>query len=236
VSVPALPARSVILSVLLGSHPPELAVRTLVRTVGLFGISDGTARVALSRLAADGEVISDGGVYRLSERHLARQRAQDAAVRPGTRPSWDGAWELLTGPPSTPSPVESVAVARRMARFGPGVWVRPDNLTLPFADLPPGAVVWVGRPAAGSIEAADRLWDLAGWAGRADDLMTSLEAAATPAERLGIAAAMVRHMRDDPLLPPALLPPSWPGAALRRAYDAYRGELGELIEGLRSAP
>jgi phenylacetic acid degradation operon negative regulatory protein len=235
VSVPALPARSVILSVLLGSHPPQLPVRTLVRTVGLFGISDGTARVALSRLTADGEVTADGGVYGLSERHLARQRAQDAAVRPGTRP-WDGGWELLTAAPSTPSPGDPVAASRRMARLSAGIWIRPDNLTLQFPALPPGAVLWVGRPAAGTVEAADRLWDLGGWAGQADDLITTLDAALSPAERLAVAAAMVRHMRDDPLLPETLLPTSWPGAALRRAYDAYRAELGELIEGLRSPP
>jgi phenylacetic acid degradation operon negative regulatory protein len=210
-------------------------VRILVRTVGLFGISDGTVRVALSRLTADGEVTAEGGVYRLSERHLARQRAQDAAVRPGTG-SWDGGWELLTCPPAPPSPGDPVAAARRMARLGAGVWVRPDNLTLPVPELPPGAVLWVGRPVAGLVEPPDRLWDLDGWARRAEDLMASLEAALAPADRLAVAASMVRHMRDDPLLPDALLPASWPGPALRRAYDAYRAELGELIEGLRSTP
>ena len=42
-----LTARSVLLSVLLGSHPPELPVRALVGAAELFGISHGSARVAL---------------------------------------------------------------------------------------------------------------------------------------------------------------------------------------------
>lgn len=231
-TAPALPARSVILSVLLGSHPPEMPVRTLIRTAGLFGISDGAVRVALSRLSADGEVVSDGGVYGLSERHLARQRDQDAAVRPGTR-EWEGGWEILTWSTSAPAPGEPVAAARRMARLAPGVWIRPDNLTLPAPDLPPGAVLWVGRPGAGAMERPEHLWDLEGWAAQAGELMGALDAATAAGERLAVAAAMVRHVRDDPLLPAALLPPSWPGPALRRAYDAYRAELGALIAGLR---
>jgi DNA-binding transcriptional regulator PaaX len=51
-AAPLLPARSVLLSILLGSHPPRLPVRSLVHTAGLFGIAEGTARVALSRLSA----------------------------------------------------------------------------------------------------------------------------------------------------------------------------------------
>ena len=41
-----------------------------------------------------------------------------------------------------------------------------------------------------------------------------------------LAAAMVRHLQTDQLLPGALLPPRWPGTRLRDAYGndyaAYR--------------
>jgi phenylacetic acid degradation operon negative regulatory protein len=40
-------------------------------------------------------------------------------------------------------------------------------------------------------------------------------------ESFRLAAAVVRHLRDDPLLPEELLPPGWPGPALRTAYDRY---------------
>jgi phenylacetic acid degradation operon negative regulatory protein len=49
------------------------------------------------------------------------------------------------------------------------------------------------------------------------------------AQRFMVATAMVRHFRDDPVLPPELLPDGWPGAALREAYAGYEGELGELL-------
>ena len=32
---------------------------------------------------------------------------------------------------------------------------------------------------------------------------------------------MLRHLQADPLLPDALLPSGWPGAALREEYDRY---------------
>jgi phenylacetic acid degradation operon negative regulatory protein len=246
----ALPARSVLLSVLLGSHPPRLPVRTLVRTAGLFGIAEGTARVALSRLTADGEVVADDGTYGLSAHHLERQRDQDSAVRPATR-LWRGNWDLAVvlpdpdgRPTVTPADARRFFERRRMAELRSGVWTRPNNLRLPTAGLGPGDVQvawWTGRPTpdtrslrpvsdpGGAGQLARRLWDLDGWATGAVELIEQLAATAGPAERLALAAAMVRHLRADPMLPAALLPPRWPGNRLRKAYDGYRVELGLLI-------
>jgi phenylacetic acid degradation operon negative regulatory protein len=204
-----------------------LPVRVLVRTAALFGISEGAARVALSRLAADGEVETAGGQYRLSLRHLQRQAEQDAALRPPAR-AWDGGWELLTGISGAP-----VAARRRMAALGPGLWARPANLDLPEPELPAGSTWWRARPAAGDLPEPSRLWDLERWARQARQLGAGLEAARSPAPRLAAAAAVVRHVRSDPLLPPELLPPGWPGPELRDAYDSYRLELGRLIADLR---
>jgi phenylacetic acid degradation operon negative regulatory protein len=219
----------VLLSVLLGSHPPQLPVRVLVRLAELFGIAEGTVRVALSRLSADGDVVGDGGTYELSARHLSRQRDQDAALRPPTR-AWDGRWELLSGPS-----VDALAAHRRMARLRPGLWLRPDNLSLPPPGLDTGSALWVASLAAGSVPASSELWDLTAWAATARNLTGSLESAHAPADRLAIAAAIVRHLRSDPLLPAELVPPSWPGPELRTAYDAYRAELGQLIRALRDS-
>lgn len=234
-----LPARSVLLSVLLGSHPPTLPVRTLVRTAGLFGISEGTARVALSRLSADGDVRADGGTYRLSSRHLQRQQDQDVALRPPTRP-WRGVWVLAVlvpdadGRSSSAGPEMRRELERqRMAELRPGVWARPDNLS---TSPSPFAVFWTARPdPAGptSRELAARLWDLGAWAKQAQALLAEMADATEPALRLSVAAAMVRHIRSDPVLPAPLLPDGWPGRRLRRAYDGYRAELGELIAQLR---
>jgi phenylacetic acid degradation operon negative regulatory protein len=198
--------------------------------------------VALSRLAADGDVVADEGVYRLSARHLDRQRDQDVALRPPTRP-WRGGWHMavmLAGaegrPPSTGPEARLVLDRWRMAELRPGVWTRPDNLVAPDTAGAADMLVWTGRPAGGTPTAealAQRLWDLAGWAQRAGSLVDELSAAEEPAVRLSVAAAMVRHIRSDPVLPARLLPPRWPGPRLRRAYDGYRAELGRVIAALR---
>ncbi|HEX8582205.1 MAG TPA: hypothetical protein VF640_07745, partial [Acidimicrobiales bacterium] len=88
-----LTARNVIASTLLGVRPPELAGRVLVRSGELFGIAEGTTRVALSRMVAAGELEADGGRYRLTGRLLARQ-ARQAESRTGATGPWDGTWRL----------------------------------------------------------------------------------------------------------------------------------------------
>ena len=72
-----LDARSLALSVLLGSHPPVLPARALVALAELFGVAGGTMRTALSRMVAAGELEAADGRYRLAGRLLERQRAQD---------------------------------------------------------------------------------------------------------------------------------------------------------------
>ena len=123
----------------------------------------------------------------------------------------------------------------------PGVWARPDNLDRAWPGPMPGRV-WrfTGRPEFDEPRPADlaaRLWDLSGWADGAEALVRAMRGGREPAERFVAAAAIVRHLRDDPVLPPALLPRGWPGARLRAAYDDYRRELGEMLtrERARSA-
>jgi phenylacetic acid degradation operon negative regulatory protein len=239
-----LTARSVILSVLLGSHPPLLPVRSLVRTAALFGINEGTTRVALSRLVAEGDVVADGRRYRLSERLIDRQRRQDESRAPATRP-WRGRWELALIDPALGGPAERARLGAELAslRLGElrtGVWLRPANLRRPWPP-PLGDLAWcfeagaVGADGDGRQLAA-RIWDLSGWAARADALLEAWAAADQPARRFMVAAAMVRHVQADPLLPGALLPRGWPGARLRDAYARYEQELGELLHRQRAGP
>ncbi len=51
-----LTARSIVASALLGTHPPVLRGQLLVRLGELFGVAEGTTRVALSRMVAAGEL------------------------------------------------------------------------------------------------------------------------------------------------------------------------------------
>jgi phenylacetic acid degradation operon negative regulatory protein len=94
VQIRPLSARSVVLSLLLGAHPPELAVRDLVTVGEHFGIAEPTLRVALTRMVAAGDLDRTDATYRLSARMLERQRRQDVALEPD-RVEWAGDWELV---------------------------------------------------------------------------------------------------------------------------------------------
>ncbi|EST38227.1 hypothetical protein N566_08625, partial [Streptomycetaceae bacterium MP113-05] len=88
-----LTARSIVLSTLLGHHPPRLPVRELVRVGALFGVAEGTVRVALSRMVAAGDLDQDPQGYGLTARLLDRQARQDDSRAPRLR-QWDGGWEI----------------------------------------------------------------------------------------------------------------------------------------------
>lgn len=241
-----LTARSVLASALLGSDPPELPVAQLLHLVGLFGINENRARVALSRMVASGEATTAGdGRYRLAGHLLDRQSRQIASRAGHTRP-WTGDWSLVVVMTSGSS-AEVRARRRRalaFARLGElrdGTWLRPDNVDVALPDDVVGDVLRLtGRLSDGRLpdgglpddrlpddrELADRLWDLDGWARRADELAAGL-AGRPPGGRDDLApgfelsAAVLRHFQADPLLPADLLPPDWPGGRLRRAYDDW---------------
>jgi phenylacetic acid degradation operon negative regulatory protein len=46
------------------------------------------------------------------------------------------------------------------------------------------------------------------------------------------AAALLRHLRTDPLLPPELLPSPWPADQLRERYATHLVSIQDLIRGL----
>lgn len=235
----ALTARSVLASVLLGTEPPELPTPLLVATAALFGISEGTTRTALSRMVAAGEATGDGASYRLAGPLVARQQRQQASRRAATR-RWDGTWELAVvegdrrRAATDRAALREAARSLRLAELREGVWGRPDNLD-PERSPDAAAIVdawcvrWHGaRPRPAPDPAG--LWDLTGWADGARALIAEMAALRPPLDDhdravLGdgfvTSAAVLRHLQADPLLPAALLPPDWPGEALRVAYDGY---------------
>ncbi|WP_217169830.1 PaaX family transcriptional regulator C-terminal domain-containing protein [Streptomyces sp. AC512_CC834] len=224
-----LSARSVVLSLLLGTHPPELPARDLVRLVEGFDVGASTVRAALSRMAAAGDLRRTDTGYRLSERLLERQRRQDEALRPHTR-AWDGDWEMLvitaTGRgPAARAELRTHLTALRLAELREGVWLRPANLGRPLpAELDRVAERLTSRPEAPARELAARLWPLDDWSDGARALLAHVDRARRPADRLTAFAAVVRHLLADPVLPAELLPPDWPGTALRDAYTRYQRE------------
>ncbi len=228
-----LSARSVMLSLLLGSHPDRMSAAELVRAAEHFDIPAATARVALTRAVAADDLRREDGDYVLGERLAARQRHQDEAVL-DAETHWDGDWEMAVVVVAGRSGSERAALRERLssyrlAEMREGVWTRPANLRRAkgYADE---AVLstFTAVPDEDPRTLAASLWDLHGWAAEGVRLLEDLATTIAPAPRLTVAAHVVRHLAADPLLPAALLPKGWPASTMRSAYSAYQEELRDL--------
>lgn len=253
-------ARSVLLSVLLGTDPPRLPVQLLVRTTELFGIAEGTTRTALSRMATAGEVLADDGYYAIAaHRLLARQARQVASRAARTRPWRGGRWRqavVVAGgrrAAADRAALRSSLTEARLAEWREGVWLRPDNVEVDPKALDAPELRWATTVPDGDPGAlAAELWDLAGWAAAAESLRRRMDALVGRLEDgdrdalapgFVLSADVLRHFQADPLLPAELLPAGWPGGALRDRYDrydrAYRAVLRDWFrtsDGARRAP
>ncbi len=227
--MPTMTARSVVLSVLLGAHPAVASAGELIRLTADFGIKETTLRVALTRMVSAGDLIRSTDGYRLSERLLARQRRQDEAMRPKVKP-WLGDWVLVivtsVGTDArTRAALRTTMHDNRFGELREGVWLRPDNLD---QESCPELAARVRRLKASDdtpAELAGQLWDLEQWALQGHRLLNEMAEATDVPGRFVVAAAMVRHLLTDPVLPAELLPADWPGAALRTAYNDFAAEL-----------
>ncbi|HEV7862565.1 MAG TPA: PaaX domain-containing protein, C- domain protein [Acidimicrobiia bacterium] len=260
-----LSARSVVASVLLGTHPPRLSSAAVVELCGRFGIAGGTTRVALSRMVAAGELAAEDGHYRLvGEGLLSRQRTQDDALDPPARP-WQGGWRMAVVVSPGRAAAERIELRRafadaRFAQWREGVWLRPDNLGTPgdggcapdeggasrhgqpASVLAEGPVRWLAAEPDGDPRAlAGELWDLPAWMARGGALLGAAPAepgdlvASAPewaAAVFAAAAATLRHLRTDPLLPAPLVPAGWPADRLRVRYAAYLDAIQALVRHL----
>lgn len=217
------------LSLLLGAHPARLSAAELVRAGDYLDIAEPTLRVALSRAVASGDLIRADGHYALGERLVERQRRQDESVRDASL-SWDGRWEQIVVVEVGRSAADRAALRAKLARshlaeLREGVWMRPANRDSEDLSDDHAVVRFVIDRVDDPGELAARLWDLAGWALRGRALLAELASTGEPAMRLSVAADLVRHLLDDPLLPQQLLPLDWPGTELRSIYADYQTEL-----------
>ena len=233
-----LTARSVLASALLGESPPTLTVRQLVHVAALFGINENRARVALSRMAARGEVSTQGdGTYSLTGRLLERADRQ-AASRAGRTNPFDGNWHVVIV--TTAGDAALVRHDRRerleAARLGEvrdGVWMRPANIELQLGDVP-ALLVLRSVPDADPASLAASIFDVEGWRRRASTLIEQMDA--TPLERTSDLAAgfvrdaeVLRHLQHDPLLPEELCGEHWPGPHLRARYEEFDAAFRVLL-------
>jgi phenylacetic acid degradation operon negative regulatory protein len=226
-------ARSVILSALLGLHPPVLPVQALIRLAERFDVRPGTTRTSLSRMVANGELTVTEGEYALAGRLLERQREQDEGRRATTQ-EWNGDWitAIASGDRRTMAErraFRQAMIGSRLAELRPDIWLRPANVGNP----PRPAEVIVTRGAIEVDDAADlvnRLWPLATIDARSRQLIHMLTAHRAEVDRqddqllpttFTISAAVVRFLRTEPQLPDDLLPNDWSARDLRPLYDDF---------------
>lgn len=243
---PRLTARSVLASTLLGLDPPELRTSALVAGAELLGVAPGTARVAISRMVAAGELEATGDGYRLAGPLLARRARQDLSRR-GAPVGWDGRWATRIAPGEARTAADraelrAAMTALRHAALRDGVWLRPANLpggVLPEAEALVAAhtVRIVGEVDDGPALARS-LWDLDGWSAGAGDLLAEIaplqdrldrDDADALAPAFVAAAASLRHLQADPLLPADLLPADWPGAELRATHERFEATFRRVL-------
>jgi phenylacetic acid degradation operon negative regulatory protein len=219
-----LTARSVVLSVLLGAHPAWSTAAELLRLTSDFGIREPTLRVALTRMVGGGDLVRSEDGYRLSDRLLARQRRQDDALNPAPR-DWNGDWitVVITAVGTEARTRAALRTALMDHRFGElreGMWLRPDNLDGQLPAIADGRVRVLRTRDDNPEDLACQLWDLAAWSKTGHRLLREMTAATDVPDQFIVAAAMVRHLLTDPVLPAGLLPADWqpsPPAACRLA-------------------
>jgi phenylacetic acid degradation operon negative regulatory protein len=225
-----------------------MPVSALVAAGGLFGIGDGSVRVAVTRLVAAGRIERDErGCYRLG----AAAEPVDRQVRAWRRLEertrrWDGSW-LAVHTAALPRARGSALARRRRAlrllgfeTLLPGLALRPDNLRGgadavrgALADLGLGAPALVARlrdldPA--SDARARGLWDAPALEAGYQRSLREVEASGERLPRLPEAEAMVesfllggrviRQLVLDPLLPEPVVA-AGPRRALVEAMRRY---------------
>ncbi len=239
--------RSLALWFLSTAAPAPLRTATLIGRAAIFGIEAAAMRVALGRLVREALAAQPGrGVYALGPAAGALHARARGWMRVEERVrAWDGAWIVVLTHHLGRTDRSRLAVRERalrlagLAQAAPGMWVRPDNLTVAVGDearglgLDADAIVLAGARAAAAQDAAFRdLWPVA--ALEAGYRYWCAEMAASTARLKGAPAidaaretyllgqSVLRAINSDPMLPGELVDVALRGemvAAMKR-YNA----------------
>ncbi|TQS43945.1 PaaX family transcriptional regulator C-terminal domain-containing protein [Cryptosporangium phraense] len=223
---------------------PSLPGTALRRLLGDLGMSDDAARALLSRLTRAGELTGErhGRTvdYRLAgnlARGFERIRTSDGH-RP---PEWEGSFAaVLYQVPEEHRPFrDALRRAALLAGYGilqPGVLISMSELGTRLdgvlADRPAEARVWPARlelSVEDAAAAASIAWGLpalaADYRAYLEVLQSAPPSSSDPAEALrayaGTLTPILVETLREPRLPPGLMPPDWPGPALRSAIGRY---------------
>ena len=243
-----LGARSLIASLLLRSQPPRMRAARLVQWCGLFGVAEGAARVALSRMLDRGELHTVDGMYELAGRVGARRQTQDWSLAPGVE-KWDGRWRMavVDGGARTAADRSALREVMRRLRYAgvrEGVWTRPDNLPRASGPNESWDVAdeqcqwWDSEPDRDSRALAESLFAVSTWVASARRATRTLGASARGlakgseralADAFIAGASALAVIRLDPLLPAELGESTRVGNELRAAYHEYEAAITPAI-------
>lgn len=235
-----LTPRSIVLSVLLGSHPPEMPVDRLLDFTALFGHADGSVRTALSRLVKSGDLEVTDATYRLSERLVERQREQDAGRAP-VPAEWDGSWWVAVvvaerRPVAERREFRSRIIGARFGELRPDTWIRPANIDVPL-DLP-DVVLTRGPVLSGDTAALlEGMWDLDAFESTASTMLRELDRVGANLQppvaddvlpdAFAALAAGQRFLRREPQLPHQLTE--------HTSADTLRARYGDVVADFQAA-
>ena len=215
----------------------SLGVGPLLGILAGMGIGSGAVRTALSRLAADGwlqgERVGRSSFYRLTGKGQESFAAAAERVY-GTPPrAWDGRFHIiLADGGADPDAARAGLEGAGFGSAGPDVWIAPATRQVPAEAAADTRIE--GRMALDTARRlAARVWPLAETAaayGRFMEAFGPLLEWIGSGGRLSDLDALVarillvheyrRVVLRDPLLPPALLPEGWAGAAARELCRA----------------
>lgn len=230
----AITANELILDLLATHEAHELSVATLCRAAAVFGMTEQSVRVALTRLVQQGKVSNKArGLYAWNPAGSSLFRDVENWLRKDRRAvAWDGRWVgVLDAAVPRRQRVdwrrhERALALRGFQPFQDGLRLRPDNLgggiellrdELTELGLAPAAVVLgVHALSAEDEQRARRLWDVDALQQNYRRLQSLLTGSAAGLDRLPLTDAaaeslllgrsVIRHIVRDPLLPEELMP------------------------------
>ncbi|MEH3101547.1 hypothetical protein [Sphingomonas adhaesiva] len=232
--------RSLALWFLSTAAPAPLRTATLIGRAAIFGIEAAAMRVALGRLVRERMAVQpERGVYALGPAAGALHVRVRGWMRAEERVrDWSGAWIVVLTHHLGRTDRARLAVRERalrlagLAEAAPGMWVRPDNLTVAVADEARGlgleaeAIVLTRARAEAREEAAFRaLWPVAAleegyrfWCAEmaaSSARLADAHAIDAARETYLLGQSVLRAINSDPMLPGELV-----DVALRRGMVA----------------
>lgn len=225
----------------------EASISAIIRLLDPLDIAPAAVRTAVSRMVRQGWLTptrtGEGPGYRITER--ARQRLDEAGRRIYAldQVEWDGRWSLLV--------VERSHDRARRERLHRGLeylgyrvlhgstWAAPQGSVEAEALIRGEGLAcdeFRAELRGDSVELVNRLYRLSElataysrWLVDAHEIIATAGESPDDREAFAVRSQLVHEWRKflfrDPGLPPAVLPPDWPGREARRYFDAQAERL-----------